>query len=81
VVLHRLTKHGVIVADPAHEVAQLSREAFCRRWMVTCSSWSPNTLSLPRGRGAHRAARGAGLSACCVLTRPCWWRPSAAPSS
>jgi ATP-binding cassette subfamily B protein len=32
VVLHRLTKHGVIVADPAREVAQLSHEAFCRRW-------------------------------------------------
>jgi ATP-binding cassette subfamily B protein len=32
VVLHRLTKHGVIVADPAREVVQLSREAFCRRW-------------------------------------------------
>ena len=32
VVLHRITKSGVIVADPACGVEQRSREAFCQYW-------------------------------------------------
>src|SRR5688572_32480501 len=32
VVLHRVTRRGVVVADPARGVEAQSRAAFCRRW-------------------------------------------------
>jgi ATP-binding cassette subfamily B protein len=32
VVLHRVTRHGVVVADPARGVQSLSRQEFCGRW-------------------------------------------------
>jgi ATP-binding cassette subfamily B protein len=32
VVLHRITTARVIVADPAHGIQELTREAFCQRW-------------------------------------------------
>jgi ATP-binding cassette subfamily B protein len=32
VVLHRVTKAGVVVADPARGVQRLSRQQFCERW-------------------------------------------------
>src|SRR5262245_2105819 len=32
VVLYRVKKDAVVVADPAHGIQKLSREAFCQRW-------------------------------------------------
>jgi HlyB family type I secretion system ABC transporter len=32
VVLYRVTKRGVVVADPAREIQTLARAEFCRRW-------------------------------------------------
>ena len=32
VVLHRVKRNSVLIADPAHGIEKLSREEFCRRW-------------------------------------------------
>ena len=32
VVLHRVKKNSVLIADPAHGIEKLSREEFCQRW-------------------------------------------------
>lgn len=54
VVLHRVQKDAVVVADPARGIERLSREAFCERWtgylllVVPEPNGSTGTSSTPR---------------------------------
>jgi ATP-binding cassette subfamily B protein len=48
VVLHRVQKRAVVVADPARGIELLSRDQFCRRWTGELLLLAPEPHALPR---------------------------------
>jgi ATP-binding cassette subfamily B protein len=51
VVLHRVSRDGVVVADPARGVESLSRDEFCRRWTGYLLLLVPEQHTRPAGVG------------------------------
>jgi ATP-binding cassette subfamily B protein len=58
VVLHRVRKDGVVVADPARGVVKLTRDEFCRAWTGYLLLMVPDPAARPQARA--RAPRSAG---------------------
>jgi ATP-binding cassette subfamily B protein len=51
VVLHRLRKGSVVVADPARGIQNLTRDEFCRRWTGYLLLAVPEPIACPATRG------------------------------
>jgi ATP-binding cassette subfamily B protein len=49
VVLHRVRKNGVVVADPARGIQKLARDEFCRRWTGYLLLLVPERPASPTG--------------------------------
>ena len=82
VVLYRIKKEAVVVADPARGIQKLSRDEFCQRWTGYLLLLVPEPQRvLPPRQAAHRSVRGGGFWACSAPTPRCWPRPSAVPCS
>ena len=58
VVLHRVRKNSVVVADPGRGIQQLSRDAFCRRWTGYLMLVVPESKLSPAGSGSAPVSPG-----------------------
>ena len=83
VVLHRVQKGSVVVADPARGVQTLTRDEFCRRWTGYLLLVVPGAANARPAHAERRAGlpRGVDSSACSAPTPPSSSRPSSAPCS
>ena len=65
VVLHRVRKDSVVVADPSRGIVSLSRDEFCRRLDRAPAAGGPEPGAASRDAGDDApSARGVGSSAC-----------------
>ena len=62
-VLHRVRKTSLVVADPARGIQKLTRDEFCRHWTGYLLLAVPDPNALPATRAARRSPPGTGSCA------------------